>query len=349
MKTLFEPFTIKKTTFRNRIGLPPMVCFTMGNNQGLVSDQHIVHYREIAQGGVGFIIQEATCVLEDGRLSDTQLGMWNDQQLPGLQSLVQAVHAEGCPILVQIHHAGLISISSDPMAPSRFTARGKTSHEMSLEEIRQVQDAFVEAAKKAVVLGYDGIELHGCHSYLISQFYNRKVNQRQDEYGQDKNRFTLEILIRIKQVVPADFLVGIRLGGFEPTLEEAIEHARLLEQHGIDFIDVSYGFSGQEEIELPKNTTLKDIHYAAQQIKKAVKVPVFTVNGIRSKEDAEKILEESNVDALHLGKNHLVDPAWVNHIRSQQLAGKCLNCVRCMHYSKPELCPGRLLFQRLKK
>lgn len=348
-KHLLEPFMIRGKQMRNRVGLPPMVMFAFGNNQGLVTEKHIEHYRNIAQGGVGFIVQEATCVTAEGRLSDTQLGIWSDEQIPGLAAIVEAVHAEGCPIFLQIHHAGVISIAERPMAPSVFQARGKTGHAMSLAEIKQIQTAFVEAAKRAVRAGYDGVELHGCHSYLMSQFLNKNINKRDDIYGQERTRFVVEIFQQIKKVVPTDFIVGIRLGGFEATLEDAITHALILEAVGLDFLDISYGFSDQSVMSKPEGEPLKDIHYAAREIKKLVKIPVFAVNGIRSVQQAKDVLALTNVDAIHLGKNQLVDAFWIKKVEAGIQPGKCIDCVRCHHYTNPDNCPGRILLKHQAK
>ena len=347
-KKLFEPFTIKGKMMRNRIGLPPLVLFAEGNDEGMVSEGHVQHYRSIAQGGVGFIVQEATCVTKEGRLGKTQLGIWDDAHVEGLKKIVDVVHQEGCPIFLQIHHAGLVSVNEDPMAPSVFSARGKTSHAMSLDEIKTVQDAFVAGALRAVKAGYDGIELHGCHTYLICQFLNRNVNTRTDIYGQDRTRFVVEIIERIKALVPKEFIIGIRMGGFEVTLDDALDHAKKLEEVGLDFLDVSYGFANQAIIEVPEGETLKDIHYAAKRIKEHVSIPVFAVNGIRTAQQAQQVVELTNVDAVHLGRNFLVDPNWAKKVMANIEPGKCIDCVRCHHYTDPTKCPGRILLQRAK-
>lgn len=132
--------------------------------------------------------------------------------MPGLRRITQAVHAEGCPIFVQIHHAGIVGIAEHALCPSAYQLGDKTGAEMSVEQIHAIQQAFIRAAQRAYQAGYDGVELHGCHRYLMCQFLNRRVNTRADVYGEHPEQFVLEILEGIRKTVPEDFVVGIRLG-----------------------------------------------------------------------------------------------------------------------------------------
>ncbi|HEY8805228.1 MAG TPA: NADH:flavin oxidoreductase, partial [Clostridium sp.] len=124
-----------------------------------------------------------------GNYQKKQLGIWEDDQIEGLKSIVNAVHEEDCPIFLQIHHAGVVGISEDPICPSAYEyksyAGSVVGHEMTLEDIKSIQNDFIDAARRAYKAGYDGVELHGCHAYLISQFLNKKVNKRTDEYGKN--------------------------------------------------------------------------------------------------------------------------------------------------------------------
>jgi len=251
-------------------------------DDGYVAPENVERYKELAKGGAGLIIQEATCVNNDGKLSQKQLGIWNDDQIEGLKTIVDAVHEEGCPIFIQIHHAGVVGISKDPICPSPYeykkSAGSVTSHEMTREDIKSIQNDFISATRRAYEAGYDGVELHGCHAYLISQFLNKKVNKRTDEYGENPEKFVIEIMNEIRKITPKEFIVGIRLGGFEPTIEEGIHYAKVLEKNGIDFLDISYGFMSEQEMHVNEEYKYSNAVYAAQKIKQEVSIPVFAVN-----------------------------------------------------------------------
>ena len=353
-ESIFHMVEIKKLKMKNRIYVTPMVTRFSVPNTGEVAPETVAHYQQLAKGSPGLIIQEATCVDIDGRLMDRQLGIWNDEQIQGLHQIVEAVHGEGCAIFVQLHHAGVVGISEAPMCPDDYTyvqADGsvKIGRRMTLEEIRQTQEAFVAAAVRAYQAGYDGVELHGCHQYLICQFLNCKVNQRQDVYGKDPLRFVEEILVGIRKEVPDDFIVGIRLGGFEPTLDAAIEHAKRLAQMGMDFIDVSYGFQREQEVFSPENYPFLDIIYAAERIQQAVEVPVFAANGITSPEMADQVMKQTHAAMIGIGRGFIVNPNWMADAIRGENTGKCLHCLKCRLYDDPEKCPGKMLFDRQRQ
>ena len=348
MKTLFEPWNLKHLTLKNRICIPPMVCYGFSDNESYVSQRNLDHYSAIAKGGAGLIIVEATCINREGRLSDTQLGIWDDSHIEGLAKIADVIHKENIPAFIQIHHAGGVGISGTLMSSSNYTCekRGRIleAHEMTLEQIKEVQKQYVEACIRAYKAGFDGVELHGCHSYLMSQFLCTKVNKRKDEYGKDPLKFVMEIFKEVKVNVPSDFIVGIRLGGFEPTLENSISYAKRLEEAGIDFIDVSYGFSLEHEPYTPENYPFKDVIFAADTISKEVKVPVFAVNGIITKKQAEDVIEKTGAAMVDIGRGVLVNYNWVNDIKENKETGKCFNCPRCLWNVDATKCPGRKLF-----
>lgn len=351
--TIFEPARIKSLALKNRIYVTPMVTRFSVPDTGLVEPGTVEHYRRLAAGGPGLIIQEATCVSPDGRLMDRQLGIWSDTQVEGLHRITDAVHGEGCSIFVQLHHAGVVGIAESPLCPDnyRYVAPDgtvKIGRRMTEDDIHTVQQQFVQAAVRAWKAGYDGVELHGCHQYLICQFLNRKVNGRTDSYGTDPLLFVQEILEGIRRQVPASFVVGIRLGGFEPTLEDAIRHAQRLEELGIDFLDISYGFQKEQEISCPEEYPFQSILYAAEKIRQAVSVPVLAANGITSPEMANEALRKTGAEMIGIGRGFIVNPDWMKDAIRHQDTGKCLHCRTCRLYDAPERCPGKLLFARQK-
>ncbi len=346
MKRLFTAWNLKGHEIKNRVCVPPMVCFGWSDDRGMVTERNIGHYRAIAKGGAGLIIQEATCINRQGRLSLDQLGIWEDEQISGLKKITEAVHEEKVPILIQIHHAGVVSATEDRVCPSEYTCvqKGieKRGRALSVEEIHRVEEEFIEAARRAYQAGYDGVELHGCHSYLLSQFMNRRVNKRNDEYGPDGMEILWRILEGIRKVTPPEFIVGIRLGAFEPELSDGIKHAKWLEAHGIDFINVSYGFDLEARREKPDGYPFAEAVYGAKKIKEAVSVPVFAVYGIQDGETAEAVLQDTNVDMVNIGRGVLVNYQWANDVKEGRDPGKCLYCSTCMWRVDADRCAGRL-------
>ena len=351
MDRLFESFQIRGIEIKNRICMPSCIRYGLCDEGGFVTDDNVAHYRAIARGGVGLIIQEATCIESRGRLVTKQLGIWSDEHIPGLRRIVDAIHAEGTPVFAQLHHAGAAGFEEDRMlCPSdyEFLHRDilKRGREMTEGEIAKTQRALVDAALRAAESGYDGVELHGCHQYLICQFYNNRVNRRSDIYGRDPNLFALEIVDALRKEAPKDFVIGIRLGAFEPTLADGIAHARELDAHGIDFINMSYGFEGEDEPKKPEGFSYKDVVYGAGEIKKNVSCPVFAVNSIRNADDARGILELTEVDMVCIARGMLINPNWANDAKAGRDTGRCLDCAQCFWRSDLTRCPGRKLYQK---
>lgn len=362
MKTLFETLTLKNLTIKNRICVPPMVCFNWSDESGIVSDKHVAHYRAVAQGGPGLIIQEATCIDPVGRLANSQLGIWCDEQIPGLKRIVDAVHEEGVPILVQIHHAGIMGLTNPAPCPSAYEFERRDfvqkGAEMTLEQIAELRRNFAEAARRAQKAGYDGVELHGCHSYLLCQFLNSRVNKRTDKYA-DGMVLVEEVLQDVREATGPDFIVGIRLGIFEPGLADGIAHAKRLAELGIDFLDLSYGFGPESDCEKPEDFPMADIIFGAGRIKAALKeaaaggelaaaaadVPVFAVYGIQSAEQAQQALDLTDADMIDVGRGVLVNYDWAKDAKEGRDTGKCLYCPTCMWRVDAEKCAGRKLLR----
>ncbi len=341
---------IRGKVIRNRIAVPPMYIGPFSGPDGSATEKNVRHYAAMAEGGAGLIIQEATCVTADGLLAPDQLGIWDDKHIPELKKITDAVHNAGGTILVQIHHAGLVTSCNDPVAPNEYTGKGRdgsirTARALSEKEIENIIEAFVAAAKRAEKAGYDGVELHGCHGYLISQFLSKLVNRREDRWGEEE-AFVLETYKRVRRAVSEDFIVGVRLAAFEPNIEDGLRHAKVLDKAGVDFLDISYGFGPRPENVVPEGWKYSNAVWGAAQIKKAVSVPVFAVDNICTPEQAAGILEETDVDMVDIGRSMLTDYAWANHALNGEPTGRCLHCSRCLWYSTPERCAGYLLLKK---
>jgi NADPH2 dehydrogenase len=345
MASLFSEYELKGFLIKNRIVMPPMVCFGWAGRDGLVTEEHVRHYEARAEGGVGLIIIEATCVHPGGRLADSQLGLWDDNQVAGFARLAEACHRHGARVLVQIHHAGFKAskdVTEVRIAPSDYSEKDVTARALTIDEIHGLQKDFIAAAVRAKEAGLDGVELHGAHGYLISQFLSPIVNKREDDYGgslENRTRFVTEMIAGIKQRVGEDFIVGCRMGGNEPSLENGMEIARLLEKHGVDLLHVSAGIASDELPEVPEGFRFNWIVYCGVQIKKHVKVPVITVNGIRTPEQACSLIEQGLSDFVAVGKGLLVDAKWADKAKAGSGIIECLECKRCSWFKSGKLCP----------
>lgn len=318
---LGEPVSIGSLQTKNRICIPPMVIFACHKGDGYVTETHLAHYRSLAQGGAGLIIQEATCILPQGRLHETQLGIWEEGQIPGLRQVTDAVHQENCPIFLQIHHSSV-------------------DHPGELD-LDTVEQAFIAAGRRAFQAGYDGVELHGCHSYLLCQLLNRETGE-----GVDPLPMIGRIIAGIRAKTSPQFVIGIRLGAFEPDLAAGIAHAKALEEMGIQFFDISFGFTGHMDLIVPGEERFHPLLRAAGAIKKQVSVPVFGVQCIRTPEQAADAVETLGLDMIDVGRSALVDPAWPRKAISGQVPGKCLGCKVCQWRIDPEKCAGRRLLKK---
>lgn len=353
MERLFQTFVIGNKELKNRVVCPPMVC-SIYREDGYVSAENIEHYRKIAKGGTGLIIQEAACVSDTGRLSKAQLGIWEDGQISGLRQITDAVHDEGGTIVLQLHHAGLMSVDGVRDCPSNFSFSNPYNgtaiegREMTSEHIKEIIGQFINAGRRAYEAGYDGIELHGAHAYLISQFLNTNVNKRTDLYGEQPELFVIEILDGIRKAVGNAFILGMRMGAFEPTLESSLAYAKTLESH-LDYLNISFGFLSLCQLKKPDDYPFEAHIYATEEIKAAVNIPVFAANNITSPQMADDILVKTNADMVNIGRGILINPNWTNDAIAGQDTGHCLHCKSCAFPRESSKCPGRQKYLKTAK
>ena len=346
---LFEPGRIGTMELRNRITMPPMGSCLATETGGI--SRELIHYLAArARGGAALIIVEVTCIdYPRGKTIYVQPRLDNDYVLVGHSSLVDAVHAYDAKIIPQLMHSGrytsLITTEGlEPVGPSPIPDEMTPTlmpRELTTAEVEEMVQKFVAAAMRAKNVGYDGVEIHGAHGYLVLQFMSPRMNQRQDKYGGDlagRMTFPLEIVRGIKAAAGADFPVLFRMSAdeFFPggiTLEDSKVMSRMLEEAGVDAIDVSAGVA--LTITMWVETMEKEEGwraYMSDEIKKAVHIPVITVGGIRSPEVAERILAEGKADFVHLGRTLLADPDWPNKAREGRVEdiNKCTSCSFCL-------------------
>lgn len=348
---LWEPFRIGQMGLRNRIVMAP-VTTEYGSPEGYVTERTKGHYETRARGGAGLLIVEATYVHMRGQAFVNQLGISDDKFIPGLSELVQAIHRHGAKAGIQLHHGGVKAkqelTGMPPVAPSLLASpKGVHPEELTVEQIAGLVAAFATAALRAKQAAFDGMEIHGAHSYLVDQFLSRSSNKRQDAYGgsvANRARFLIEIIRAAKGAVGSDYPVWCRINGKEygveegTSLEEAEEIARMAEQAGADAIHVSaYG------PKTPTNLTSRTFEPAiiadlAEGVKKAVTVPVIAVGRI-TPEAGESILAEGKADLIAIAKGLLADPELPNKVASGKLED-ITPCIVCMGCRDDLLSPG---------
>lgn len=340
MTKVDSPIQIGSFTVKNRITFAPTVKFDFTDDSGLVQEAHVRHYAERAGGGCGLICVEATAVVPGGRFCKTHLGLWNDEQTEGHKAITAACHEAGAVVIIQLNHAGY-SAGPDvgkPVGPSAITRKGfmgdYTTVALSLSEVRQMQDAFVAAAVRAKEAGYDGVQFHGCHGYLINQFVSPTNNLREDEYGgTTKNRaaFCREMIERVRKLCGPDFLISVRTSGYEPTVSEAIAVAREYVEAGCDYLQVSNGLTSLETLPAFRDPKVTDIQSLGAYFKEAFDgiVPVSCVGGIKTPEDVRYLIENEYVDTVDVARAVLADPNFANAVLEGSPYTPCFGCKMC--------------------
>ena len=299
--------------------MPPMAN-GLADTGGRVTDLLIAHYVRRASG-VGLVIVEHSYFTSQGKASSNQLGIQDDLAISGLSRLVESIHAEDTPVCIQINHVGrkgsVVISGVEPVAPSAIPTEGSSIAPKVLEknEIEHLVRLFGEAAGRAQKAGFDGVEVHGAHGYLLNQFVSPITNRRTDEYGgsfEGRIRFPIEVLTEVRSVVGPDFLVLYRLGasdgeGRGVTIQEMQTFAQRLVHAGVNVVDVSGGLIGDAPEEMTGQGYFLPL---AEKIKQAVKEPVIGVGGITDPSFADQAIREGRVDLVAVGRALLADPDW---------------------------------------
>ncbi|GAA4709909.1 NADPH dehydrogenase NamA [Brevibacillus fulvus] len=314
MSQLFRPITIGQLALKNRIVMSPM-CQYSAAEDGKVNDWHLLHYPARAIGGAALLIMEATAVQPNGRITDQDLGIWDDQQVEGLARIAELVHRHGAKIGIQLGHAGRKSRATGRVeAPSAvaFSADYAKPAALSIGEIAQLVENFQRAAIRAKTAGFDVIELHAAHGYLINQFLSPLSNLREDEYGGSaENRFRLlkEIILAVRAVWSGPLFVRVSADEYAEggnRLEQTVQFAKWMKAIGVDLIDVSSG--GVVPVSV-RDFPGYQVPFA-EKIKQEANVATGAVGLIRTPELAEEILQNGRADLIFLGRELLRQPYW---------------------------------------
>jgi 2,4-dienoyl-CoA reductase-like NADH-dependent reductase (Old Yellow Enzyme family) len=331
MAHLFEPLKLRDIVLANRIGIPPMCQYSA--RDGMASDWHFVHYGSRAVGGAALMIVEATAVTPEGRISAADLGLWDDRQIEPLARIAQFAQQQGCVAAVQLAHAGRKASvglgwqTQKTLAPSEggWTVVAPTSvpfaegyalpHELDAEGIRDVIDAFSAAARRAREAGFQAVEIHAAHGYLLHQFLSPLSSRRKDEYGgsfENRTRLVREVVRAVRDEWPERLPLLIRLsatdwvdGGWN--VDETVELCRVLKGLGVDLVDVSS--AGVVPIADPPSGPGFQTEFAAR-VRREAGIASAAVGMITSPEQADHIIRSGQADMVLLGREILRNPYW---------------------------------------
>jgi 2,4-dienoyl-CoA reductase-like NADH-dependent reductase (Old Yellow Enzyme family)/thioredoxin reductase len=353
MAKLFEPVKIGSMELRNRLVMPPMGT-NFAAEDGSVTQRQIDYYRERARGGVGLVIVEGAYVHPLGKGSNLQTSLAKDDKIPGLRKLAKAIQAEGAKAAIQLFHAGRqvssMITGTQPVSASNVPCQlvKETPRPLKIVEVKETINAFGDAAGRIKEAGFDAVEIHAAHGYLINQFLSPLTNLRRDRYGEDfegRTRFLLEIIQNIEEKVGVDFPIICRMNGDDYfqggiTLPEATRIAEMVEEAGVDAIHVSGGIYDSENGEstapmwIPRGFMVP----LAQKIKKAVNIPVIAVGRINDVKLAEEIVKKGQADLVSMGRALLTDPELPKKAMEDRLE-EIRPCIACN-----EGCMNNLLF-----
>jgi 2,4-dienoyl-CoA reductase-like NADH-dependent reductase (Old Yellow Enzyme family) len=339
MNKLFESYLIRDTLIRNRF-MRSATTSAFADNEGIVNDYIIKHYERMSKGEVGLIIKGHLYIMDNGKAHDGMAGISHDKHIPMLKKLTDAVHKHNGHIVAQINHAGVLH-HPDRAGPSAYSEDDWTAREMTLDEIEETIEGYGDAAERAIQAGFDGVQIHGAHGYLISQFLSRRVNKRRDKWGgtlENRMRLLHEVYDEVRgRLGNNPLLVKMNCDDFSPegfTIEDAIKVAKKLAAKGIDLIEVSGGGRGRRE-ELKaraKHNQYPELDFAGygMKIREAVKpTPMGLVYGFTKLETMQKAIDNDLTDLISLSRPFIREPALVQNMRKGQRETTCIRCDAC--------------------
>ena len=341
-KHIFEPFTIKHMTVKNRIVMTPMGT-NYGEQNGEMSFLHINYYEQRAKGGTGLLIVENASVdSPQGSNGTTQLRIDQDNYIPRLFKLCETVHKHGSCIAIQINHAGASAqsarINMQPVSASDVPSKagGEIPRPLEKDEIMHIVKKYGEAAKRAQIAGFDAVEIHAGHSYLISQFLSPLTNKRTDEFGgslENRARLAKLVIEEVRRQVGPFFPIFVRISADEfmeggNTLDDCLDYLQYFQEE-VDVFDVSAGLNGSIQYQIDANY-LPDgwRSYMAKAVKERYGKPCMTMGNIRNPQVAEDILARGDADLIGMGRGLIADPDWCNKAQYGDVCDirKCISC-----------------------
>jgi 2,4-dienoyl-CoA reductase-like NADH-dependent reductase (Old Yellow Enzyme family)/thioredoxin reductase len=344
-RNLLKPLTVNNLELPNRIVMPPMDCNYAGLN-GEVTDRMVEHYEKRAKYGVGLIVIEATSVVSDCKNLFGQPLISENEHIRGFSNLVERIHAWGTKTLLQIMHPGCEACCGRLISPSGVASRliGGKPISLTEEQIEELESCFINAAERAKIAGFDGVEIHGAHGYLINEFLSPFYNRRNDKYGgslENRARFPIEIIKGIKTVLGRDFTISVRLsadeyidGGLKS--EESKELGELFQAAGADLLHVSAGIYDSEIFTIPPAGMPQALNAGlAKVIKESLNIPVIAVGKIFDPVVGEQLVSDGFADLVAFGRALLADEKFAIKISENRIneIRKCIGCRYCISRS----------------
>lgn len=345
LKYLFAPIKIGNMDVKNRLVMPPMGINFGVDEEGNVTDQLWEYFLVRAKGGTGMIIVGGGAVHPTGLDLPKLPRLWDDKFIPALKKMTDVVHQYNVKFGMQLLHGGRQAYLGRKVAPSPIPALGVVTgmpKELTIPEIKEMVDAFGDSSRRCKEAGFDFVEIHASHGYLITEFLAPNSNKRQDEYGgsfENRIRFLLEVLHNIKEKTDSDFPVGVRINGEDYvkdgwTIEDTKRIAPILEKERADYLHISAGIYGSFPITIPSMYSQQCCFvHLAEEVKKKVSIPVIAVGRIKNPEFADRIIKEGKADMVSMGRAHLADPEIASKSQAGMIAairpciGCCLGCV----------------------
>ena len=330
---LFSPVQLAGVTFPNRVFVSPMCQYS--SEDGFSNDWHLVHLGSRAVGGAGLVMTEAAAVLAEGRITPQDLGLWKDEHIPGLKRIVEFLHGQGARAGVQLAHAGRKASMARPWAPEQrsltpseggwknvmapsaipFAESYAQPSALDLAGIQTITRAFTRATERALETGFDLVELHAAHGYLLHEFLSPLSNRRSDQYGgsfENRIRLVVEVVDAVRAVWPAELPLLVRIsatdwaeGGWD--IEQSVALAKVLKAHKVDLIDVSSGGMTPQQV-IPLGPGYQTPF--AERIRREAQIPTGTVGMITDAVQAEHILRTGQADVVLLARELLREPYW---------------------------------------
>jgi 2,4-dienoyl-CoA reductase-like NADH-dependent reductase (Old Yellow Enzyme family) len=342
MSLLFKPFRIGPLKIRNRF-MRSATTSAWSDDRGVVRPEIIDLYSRLAEGGVGLIVKGHLYVTDSGKAHAGMAGISHDFHVPKLRELTDAVHGHGGKIVAQINHAGNNSMV-DRAGPSEYEGDGWRARALSSEELYSIVGAFGDAAERAMDAGFDGVQIHGAHGYLVSEFLSRLANRRTDEWGgslEKRMRLLNEVYDEVRSRVGRSTSVMLKMNcdDFSPngfTVDDSVEVAEAICKRGLDLLEISGGGVGQQSSLRPRakhpNPILEEANFArhVEKIRAATKpTPLALVNGIRSRGCMEAIIDMDLADMISMSRPFIMEPDLVKRLEAGQSKAACISCGAC--------------------
>ncbi len=339
-KSIASTITINNFTIKNRIVMPPLVRLNQKRSDGVPIENDFEHYSARAKNETGMIVVEATAVDENGFSFKNGLKLWDDSHISQFKKLAKSIKKHSACALVQLQHGGFKSDKSNtkPVSSSKYKDSNYSAKALSTKEADALVESFAQAALRAQKAGFDGIQLHGCHGYLINQFSCPKINKRKDKYKKS-SAFGVAIIKRIKQLCNEDFLITVRIGIDSPDVKNSLKTAVDYQNAGAHMLSVSAGIF-TKPYKAPKSWKFSDISHLAYLVKQKVDIPVVAVYGITDRKTANALIKNDYCDMVAVGRNHLIHDDWAKRALNNEEISKCKKCSKCYFFGTMKKCPA---------